>query len=233
MSERAVTPSCASTWSRRTTTTSTPRSTFAYPRYEIIPTGDVFDGEQEVRRYYAESRPAFPDQRNELIALHHIDDGVVVEFAFHGTHLGRLGSLAPTGRAFRCRMTAFFIFDDDRVPARVLRPGDGHSRVGAPTGDAEPSTETNIRLGSNLGSKVRASRPELAGRKPNTHGPCGSRAPRSLRLRAGWPPVQIRPPGLRKVLETRWFHYGSAPQAKCTCGPISPRQLAHCGSTTP
>ena len=90
-------------------------ATFAHPRYEIIPTGDVFDGEQEVRRYYAETRAAFPDQRNELIALDRIDDGVVVEFDLLGTHLGRLGSLAPTGRAFRCRMTAFFIFDDERI----------------------------------------------------------------------------------------------------------------------
>jgi steroid delta-isomerase-like uncharacterized protein len=90
-------------------------ATFAHPRYEMIPTGEVFDGEQAVRRYYAESRAAFPDQRNELIALHHIDDGVVVEFDLLGTHLGRLGSLAPTRRAFRCRMTAFFIFDDERI----------------------------------------------------------------------------------------------------------------------
>ena len=90
-------------------------ATFAHPRYEIIPTGDVFDGEQEVRRYYAETRVAFPDQRNELIALYHTDDGVVVEFDLLGTHLGRLRSLAPTGRAFRCRMTAFFIFDGERI----------------------------------------------------------------------------------------------------------------------
>jgi steroid delta-isomerase-like uncharacterized protein len=90
-------------------------ATFAHPRYEIISTGEVFDGEQEVRGYYAESRTAFPDQRNELIALHHIDDGVVVEFDLLGTHLGPLRSLAPTGRAFRCRMTAFFIFDDERI----------------------------------------------------------------------------------------------------------------------
>ena len=89
--------------------------TFSHPRYEIIPTGDVFDGEAEVRRYYTETRAAFPDQRNELIALHHIDDGVVVEFDLLGTHLGPLRSLAPTGRAFRCRMSAFFIFDDERI----------------------------------------------------------------------------------------------------------------------
>jgi steroid delta-isomerase-like uncharacterized protein len=89
--------------------------TFAHPRYEIIPTGEVYDGEAEVRRYFAETRAAFPDQRNELIALHHMDDGVVVEFDLLGTHLGPLRSLAPTGRAFRCRMTAFFIFDGDHI----------------------------------------------------------------------------------------------------------------------
>jgi hypothetical protein len=77
-----------------------------------------------VRRYYAETRAAFPDQRNELIALHDIDDGVAVEFDLLGTHLGPLRSLAPTGRAFRCRMSAFFIFDDERVffdQATILR----------------------------------------------------------------------------------------------------------------
>jgi steroid delta-isomerase-like uncharacterized protein len=89
--------------------------TFGHPRYEIIPTGEVFDGEEEVRRYYAETRAAFPDQRNELVALHHTDDGVVVEFDLLGTHRGPLRSLAPTGKAFRCRMSAFFLFDGERI----------------------------------------------------------------------------------------------------------------------
>jgi steroid delta-isomerase-like uncharacterized protein len=89
--------------------------TFAHPRYELIATGEVYDGEADVRRYYAETRTAFPDQRNELIALHHADDTVIVEFHLLGTHLGRLASLPPTGRAFRCRMTAFFVFDGDRI----------------------------------------------------------------------------------------------------------------------
>jgi steroid delta-isomerase-like uncharacterized protein len=89
--------------------------TFAHPRYEIIATGDVYDGEAEVRRYFAETRAAFPDQRNELIALHHAEDGVIAEFDLLGTHLGPLRSLPPTGRAFRCRMVALFIFDHERI----------------------------------------------------------------------------------------------------------------------
>ena len=90
-------------------------ATFGHPRYEIVPTGDVYDGEEEVARYFAESRKAFPDQRNELIAMHHADDAVIAEFTLLGTHLGPLRALPPTGRAFRCRMTAFFLFEGDRI----------------------------------------------------------------------------------------------------------------------
>jgi steroid delta-isomerase-like uncharacterized protein len=87
--------------------------TFHHPHYELIATGDVHDGEAEVRRYFDETRTAFPDQRNELIALRHADDAVVVEFDLLGTHLGPLRGLPPTGRSFRCRMTAYFIFEGD------------------------------------------------------------------------------------------------------------------------
>ena len=89
--------------------------TFGHPRYELVATGDVYDGEEEVRGYFAESRTAFPDQRNELVALHHADDAVIVEFDLLGTHLGRLRALPPTGRAFRARMTAYFLFEGERL----------------------------------------------------------------------------------------------------------------------
>src|SRR6266511_3408545 len=45
--------------------------TFDHPRYELIGTGDVYDGPGEVARYFEETRAAFPDQRNELISMHH------------------------------------------------------------------------------------------------------------------------------------------------------------------
>jgi steroid delta-isomerase-like uncharacterized protein len=91
--------------------------TFGHPRYEIVPTGDVYDGEEEVRGYFAESRTAFPDQRNELIEMHHADDSVIVEFDLKGTHLGMLRNLPPTGREFTCRTLAIFVFEPgtDRI----------------------------------------------------------------------------------------------------------------------
>lgn len=86
-------------------------ATFDHPRYELIATGEVFDGHDAVAAYFAASRAAFPDQRNELIALHHADDAVIVEFDLLGTNTGSLRGLPPTGKAHRTRMTALFFFD--------------------------------------------------------------------------------------------------------------------------
>jgi len=90
-------------------------ATFDHPRYELVGTGQVYDGEEQVRHYYAASRGAFPDQRNEIHSLRHADDAIVVEFDLLGTHLGEFAGFAPTGREFRSRMCAIFEFDGDRI----------------------------------------------------------------------------------------------------------------------
>jgi steroid delta-isomerase-like uncharacterized protein len=103
--------------------------TFDHPRYELIGTGDVYDGPEEVARYFEETRTAFPDQRNELIAMHHSDDAVIVEANLYGTHDGPFRGLPPTGRKFEMRFCAIFVFEEDRLvcervyfdPGTVLR----------------------------------------------------------------------------------------------------------------
>jgi steroid delta-isomerase-like uncharacterized protein len=90
-------------------------ATFGHPRYEIIPTGDVYDGEEEVRRYFRDTRTAFPDQRNELLRLHHADDAVIAEFILRGTHHGPLRGFEATGREFECRMIAVFEFEGEGI----------------------------------------------------------------------------------------------------------------------
>lgn len=80
-------------------------ATFSHPRYEL-PYGTVFDGADEVRRYWIEGRTLVPDQTNELIELTHLDDGgVLIEFWLRGT---------PTTAAesFEVRLWAVFDFDD-------------------------------------------------------------------------------------------------------------------------
>jgi hypothetical protein len=90
-------------------------STFDHPRYELHGGGQVFDGEAQVRKYFAASRVPFPDQGNEIISIAHGNgDTVLVEFWLTGTHLGPLKTgnreVAPTGRAFKVRMAASFEF---------------------------------------------------------------------------------------------------------------------------
>lgn len=88
--------------------------TFQHPRYEMYGPGTVFDGEEAVRGYFKASRTPFPDQGNEIIAIAHESDTVLVEFWLTGTHLGplRIGdrTVPPTGKSFRVRMAATFEF---------------------------------------------------------------------------------------------------------------------------
>jgi steroid delta-isomerase-like uncharacterized protein len=90
-------------------------ATFEHPRYELIATGDVYDGPEEVARYFEETRTAFPDQQNEVIALHHADDAVIVEAWVRGTHLGPYRGLPPTGRDWELHFVSLFMFEDDRL----------------------------------------------------------------------------------------------------------------------
>ena len=85
-------------------------ATFDHPRYEIIPTGDVYDGPEEVARYFETTRAAFPDQRNENTTLRYADDAVIAEFDLLGTHEGELRGIPATGNSFRARVCAIFEF---------------------------------------------------------------------------------------------------------------------------
>ncbi|MEU4766944.1 nuclear transport factor 2 family protein [Actinosynnema sp. NPDC023794] len=96
---------------------------FDHPRCEIVATGQVFDGRAEVAGYYAHVRDAFPDQRSTLVELHHADDAVIVELELRGTHQRSLRGEEPTGRAYRVRTTAFFVFDDARLVGKRVYGG--------------------------------------------------------------------------------------------------------------
>ena len=78
-------------------------ATFAQPRYEIVPTGEVFDGEEAVRGYFATSRARVSRSAERAPRLHHTDDAVIVEFDLLGTHRGPLRGIPPTGRSSAAR----------------------------------------------------------------------------------------------------------------------------------
>ncbi len=87
-----------------------------HPRYEIVPTGQVHDGDDEVLAYHRNQRLAFPDQRHEHARFHVADDDTVIaEFDLLGTNTGPFLGGEPTGKAFRVPTIAVFFFDGDKI----------------------------------------------------------------------------------------------------------------------
>jgi steroid delta-isomerase-like uncharacterized protein len=87
----------------------------AHPHYEIMATGQVFDGDDEVMSYYRTTRTAFPDQRHDNVRFHVSEDAIIAEFDLLGTNLGELYDLPPTGMSLRVPVIAVFFFDEDCI----------------------------------------------------------------------------------------------------------------------
>ncbi|WP_426570639.1 ester cyclase [Aquihabitans sp. McL0605] len=82
-----------------------------HPRYEIMATGQIHDGEEDVLTYHRAQRTAFPDQRHDGVTHHFADDDTVIsEFELLGTNLGEFYGMAPTGKSFRVPVIAVFSF---------------------------------------------------------------------------------------------------------------------------
>ncbi|MDQ2587417.1 nuclear transport factor 2 family protein [Saccharothrix yanglingensis] len=110
---------------------------FDHPRCEVVSTGQVFEGREEVAGYYARVLRAVPDRRSTLVALHHADDAAIAELEVEGTYLG---GGQPAGRPFRVRTTAFFLFDGARLVGQRLYGEHGCAPDGTTTGAAaEPA----------------------------------------------------------------------------------------------
>jgi steroid delta-isomerase-like uncharacterized protein len=92
-------------------------ATFAgTPRYEIVATGQVHEGRDEVVAYHRAQRTAFPDQRHENVRMHVADDDTVIaEFDLLGTNEGEFLGLPPTGRSFRVPVIAVFSFEGEGI----------------------------------------------------------------------------------------------------------------------
>jgi steroid delta-isomerase-like uncharacterized protein len=86
-----------------------------HPHYEIMATGQIFDGDDEVMGYYRTTRSAFPDQHHDNVRYHVADDAVIVEFDLLGTNHGEFYGLPPTGESFRVPVIAVFFFENDRI----------------------------------------------------------------------------------------------------------------------
>lgn len=88
-------------------------ATFARPRYEVVGTGEVHEGAEEVAAMYAELFAAVPDVTVTALSVDHQDSSSIVRFEMTGTDLGGYRGAAPTGRAIRIEGISQFVFSDD------------------------------------------------------------------------------------------------------------------------
>ena len=88
---------------------------FGHPRYEIVATGEVWDGHDGVNALLLENEKGFPDFSFDPQAFHHSDEAVIVEGRFRGTQDGNWRGLPPTGRKVDFPLIIVFRFEGDRM----------------------------------------------------------------------------------------------------------------------
>jgi steroid delta-isomerase-like uncharacterized protein len=88
---------------------------FSHARYEIIPTGEVWDGKSGVNALLIQNKTAFPDFKFVPQSIQHAEDAVFVEGRFTGTHKGNWRGLPPTGRRIDFPLIIVFAFEEDRM----------------------------------------------------------------------------------------------------------------------
>jgi predicted ester cyclase len=79
--------------------------------YEVVPTGQRWQGHEGARAFYQSFLAAFPDVRFELRDIVIGPQGVIEVAEMTGTHLGSWAGVAPTGRAVRLLIVIHFPWD--------------------------------------------------------------------------------------------------------------------------
>jgi steroid delta-isomerase-like uncharacterized protein len=88
---------------------------FSHPRYEIVATGEVWDGHSGVNTLLNGNKKGFPNFRFQPETMHHADNAVIVEGRFQGTHDGNWRGLPATGRKVDFPLIIVFQFEEERM----------------------------------------------------------------------------------------------------------------------
>jgi steroid delta-isomerase-like uncharacterized protein len=88
---------------------------FGHARYEIVPTGETWDGDDGVNALLLQNQEGFPDFSFEPQEWHHADGAVIVEGRFRGTQDGNWRGLPPTGRKVDFPLIIVFRFEGERM----------------------------------------------------------------------------------------------------------------------
>ena len=115
---------------------------FAHPRYEVIATGEIYDGPAEVASLLDENKLAFPDFHFDVRRMRDADEAVIVEGDFRGTHQGLWRGLPPTGRAVDFPVLIVFEFEGDQMVCERT-----YFNIGTPLRQLGVARDPNTRSG--------------------------------------------------------------------------------------
>jgi steroid delta-isomerase-like uncharacterized protein len=90
-------------------------ATFHRPKYDVVPFGQISDGEAAVRELLGGLFQGFPDFRATVLKMHHADDAVICEVMMDGTQRGPWAGLAPTNRHMHVPTACIFEFEGERL----------------------------------------------------------------------------------------------------------------------
>lgn len=90
-------------------------ATFHRPRYDLVSSGAVREGADQVRQHVYDLKAALPGCFVEGVTFHYADDAVIVETRTHGPHTGNWGGVSPNGKAIDIRGIAVFVFEGKKL----------------------------------------------------------------------------------------------------------------------
>jgi len=115
---------------------------FSHPRYEIVATGEVWDGHSGVSALLHENKKGFPNFHFHAEAMHYADDAIVVEGRFTGTHDGNWRGLPATGRKVDFPLIIVFQFEEERMVCERT-----YFDIGTPLRQLGVARDPNSRVG--------------------------------------------------------------------------------------
>ncbi|WP_026370308.1 ester cyclase [Kallotenue papyrolyticum] len=81
--------------------------------YQIMPTGQRWEGHDGARAFYTSFLGAFPDVHFDLAEIVIGPQGVIEVADMTGTHLGEWAGIAPTGKPVRLQIIIHFPWDPE------------------------------------------------------------------------------------------------------------------------
>ncbi|OLC56588.1 MAG: hypothetical protein AUH85_05920 [Chloroflexi bacterium 13_1_40CM_4_68_4] len=82
--------------------------------YEVVPSGLVFTGKDEVRNFYRGLWEGIPDVKLDLLNRIDADDCIVEQSEVYGTMSGALFGFPPSGKPVRFKVVIFFPVRDGK-----------------------------------------------------------------------------------------------------------------------